>query len=276
MAEPDGTLAAGYRFLHELYQEVIYERIPPTRKARPHRQIAMRLEEAYGARATEHAAELAMHFVQARDSARALRFLAPAAASAMHLGGYREAIEHFSAAVAIAATHAALPNRGDSLVALHAGLGGAYLATEGYGSDAAVEAYTRALEAAEQGGDQEGLANVVYSLAALHQYRAEHEAAAALLRRVDPGRLSDDPSMRVPYHALLSCSCFHQGLFADSVDHAGKGLAVVDPRPADPRYAFMGEDAGNGCREWSALARWFLGYPDQALTGVLHLYERAA
>src|SRR5262249_15799261 len=45
---PDGTVAAHYRFLHALYQEVLYERIPVGRRQRLHQRIGVREEHAYG------------------------------------------------------------------------------------------------------------------------------------------------------------------------------------------------------------------------------------
>ena len=50
---PDGTVTARYGFRHALYQELLYERIPVSRRARWHLQIGMRFEEAFGPRAGE-------------------------------------------------------------------------------------------------------------------------------------------------------------------------------------------------------------------------------
>src|SRR5262247_96144 len=44
MAEwPDGTVAARYHFIHDLYHEVLYEQVPVNRRMRWHRQIGARL-----------------------------------------------------------------------------------------------------------------------------------------------------------------------------------------------------------------------------------------
>src|SRR4029077_20742295 len=59
---PDGTIAARYGFVHALYQEVLYEQLSATRRIRLHRQIGEQEEQAYGDRAREIAAELAVHF----------------------------------------------------------------------------------------------------------------------------------------------------------------------------------------------------------------------
>jgi predicted ATPase len=64
---PDGTIAARYGFTHDLYHEIVYERVAVSSRAQCHRRIGVRLEAGYGARAQEIAAELAEHFVRARS-----------------------------------------------------------------------------------------------------------------------------------------------------------------------------------------------------------------
>ena|SRR2546430_12560045 len=42
VAWPDGTVAAGYAFLHDLYRTILYDRIPPSRQRRWHLHIGVR------------------------------------------------------------------------------------------------------------------------------------------------------------------------------------------------------------------------------------------
>ena len=74
-AWPDGTVATRYGFLHALYREVLYERVPVGRRVRWHQQIGHRLEAGYEPQARELAAELAEHFVRGHDTVRAVRYL---------------------------------------------------------------------------------------------------------------------------------------------------------------------------------------------------------
>src|SRR5262249_9676772 len=80
---PDGTVAARYGFLHALYQEVLYERLPAGRRQRLHRQISEREEAAYGERAREIATELAVHFERGRDHRKAIQYLQHAGENAV-------------------------------------------------------------------------------------------------------------------------------------------------------------------------------------------------
>jgi predicted ATPase len=70
----DGTVTARYRFLHTLYQQVIYDLIPPVHRQQLHQQIGLRLEQGYGEWVVEIAAELARHFAEAQDYQRTVHY----------------------------------------------------------------------------------------------------------------------------------------------------------------------------------------------------------
>ena len=62
-ADPSGARVAGdtaathYRFVHELYHNVVYEQVPVARRVRMHQLVGLTLEAAWGARAAEEAQE---------------------------------------------------------------------------------------------------------------------------------------------------------------------------------------------------------------------------
>ncbi len=66
--------------------------ISATRRSRLHRQIGEREEQAYGDRAREIAAELAVHFERGRDTKRAIQYLQQAGENAQRRSAYQEAI----------------------------------------------------------------------------------------------------------------------------------------------------------------------------------------
>ena len=68
---PDGAAATRFRFVHDLYHNVVYEQVPVARRGRLHQLVGQRIEAAWGERAAEEAAGLAMHFEMARDWERA-------------------------------------------------------------------------------------------------------------------------------------------------------------------------------------------------------------
>jgi len=104
---PDGTMGGRYRFLHALYQNVLYERIAPGRRVRLHKQIGERREAAFGPRAGEIATELAVHFEHGRDVHRAIFYLERAGNNALQRSANAEAVRHLTSALTLLKT---LPN----------------------------------------------------------------------------------------------------------------------------------------------------------------------
>lgn len=64
---PGGGLSAQFRFIHALYREAVYRRVPAGRRSRLHRRIGEELEKANGAQADAHANQLARHFRDGGD-----------------------------------------------------------------------------------------------------------------------------------------------------------------------------------------------------------------
>jgi predicted ATPase len=90
-AWPDGTVVERYNFLHAWYQQVIYERLPAGRRAQFHCQIGAWEAAAYGERAREQAAKLAMHCDRGRAYSRAVPYQLQAAENALQRHAYHEA-----------------------------------------------------------------------------------------------------------------------------------------------------------------------------------------
>jgi predicted ATPase/DNA-binding winged helix-turn-helix (wHTH) protein len=88
---PDRSVAERYQFVHELYRQVLYDRLLPARRARFHRQIGERLAAIYGQRMEDVVPELAYHFEQAADWPRAIEYLRRAADIAARRYAHRQA-----------------------------------------------------------------------------------------------------------------------------------------------------------------------------------------
>src|SRR5262249_53810585 len=98
---PDGTEAERYGFLHGLYQNLWQERGSLGRRKQLHLRIGERQEAAYGDRAGEIAAALAMHFEEGRDYRRALLYRQQAAENAIRRYAHQEAITHLTKALEV-------------------------------------------------------------------------------------------------------------------------------------------------------------------------------
>jgi DNA-binding winged helix-turn-helix (wHTH) protein/tetratricopeptide (TPR) repeat protein len=96
---PDGTIAARYGFVHSLYQNVLYQRLPAARLAGLHLKLGERGEAAFGERGGEIAAELAMHFERGRDYPQAIKYLKLAVSVDLGRCANREAMDHLARAL---------------------------------------------------------------------------------------------------------------------------------------------------------------------------------
>lgn len=97
---PDGTQAELYSFRHDLYRELLYERLPATRRAQSHARVGHRLEAAWAGRLDAIASELAEHFGRGNEPARAIPHHQRAAAKALRRSAHQEAVSHLRRALA--------------------------------------------------------------------------------------------------------------------------------------------------------------------------------
>ena len=98
---PDGTYSGCYAFRHILYQNIIYQNLPPGHRAQTHKRLGRRLEQAYAGRTHEIAPALALHFEQGRDFPSALRYLGEAAENSTKRLGHAEAASYLTRALGI-------------------------------------------------------------------------------------------------------------------------------------------------------------------------------
>jgi DNA-binding CsgD family transcriptional regulator/tetratricopeptide (TPR) repeat protein len=90
------------RFSHVLIRDTLYEELPPTRRARLHRQVGEVLERVYAASIPGHLAELAHHFVLGApigDAAKGLSYARRAADHTLALFAYDNAAELYRRAL---------------------------------------------------------------------------------------------------------------------------------------------------------------------------------
>jgi DNA-binding winged helix-turn-helix (wHTH) protein/predicted ATPase len=264
-AWPDGTVATRYRFRHALYQDVVYERIPAARQARMHQRIGRREEAGYGEHCGEIAARLAMHFERGQELAKAVQYHHLAAQQAMQRSGYQEAIAHLSRGLKLLQQSPESTRGAELELSMQLALGSALKATKGFAASDAEQAYMRGLELCRRLGEPPQLFPVLYSLYELYEFRGAFQQARELgeqlLHLASHWR---EAALILGSHEILACTTFHLGAFTRVLEHTDRGLTLYDPQHHHTLTSLYGKDLGVACRYWSALALWFLGYPDQA------------
>ena len=99
---PGGNLTVVHKFVHVLYQEVLYEGLTAKRKIHFHDRIGRELESQYGDRSTQIAAELALHFDRARRPAVAASYYLRASENAVARFAHPQAVGYCDRAAALA------------------------------------------------------------------------------------------------------------------------------------------------------------------------------
>jgi predicted ATPase len=161
---PDGTISGRYGFLHALYQQVVYDRLPPGLCFQLHRRIGEREEAAYGARAAEHAAKLAMHFDHGRDYGRSTPYRRQAAENALRRHAYHEAMRHLNRGLEVLQTLPASREHVQHALELQILLGMVLSMTKGFAAPEAAHAYARARALCQQVGDTAHLIPALWGL----------------------------------------------------------------------------------------------------------------
>src|SRR5215510_5013850 len=263
---PDGTVTARYGFRHALYQALLYDRIPGSRRARWHHQIGMRLAGAFGPRAGEAAAELAVHFVHGRDHQRAIQYLQRAAETAVQRHAHREALGYLTRALDLLKTQLDTPERAQWELMLLLALGPVVIAAKGYAAADVERVYSRAWQLCQYLGETPQLFQVLVGLRKFYQVRAAYNTAHELGEQLLVMAQSlHDPALLLEGRFGVGISLYYLGDFVASREQCTQGLILYDTQQPRSRTAFFGQDTGVACYTFEALALWLLGYPDQAL-----------
>jgi predicted ATPase len=262
---PDGTMAGSYRFVHALYQQVLYHRLSAAQRVRLHQRIGARLEAGHGAQADDIAVELAMHFARGRDVRRAVQYLGQAGQRSMERSAYVEAIAHLTKGLEVLQTLPATPERTQQELTLYIALGAALIAIKGYAAPEVEQTYARARQLCHHLDDPQQRFSVLHGLRSYYQTRAEYQTARALAEQLlTLAQHTQDSAMLVAACRAVGTTLLMEAR-APALTHLTQGMVLYDPQQHHTTAFRYGEDNGVACFSRAAWTLWWLGYPDQGL-----------
>jgi DNA-binding winged helix-turn-helix (wHTH) protein len=270
---PDGTACAQYRFIHQMFHDVVYEQIPPARRARMHQLVGQAIEAAWGERSAEEAAGLAMHFEMGRDWARVARYLQQAAHAAGQQYAHREAAHYLSRALAaLDRLPAGARSAEQELAVLHQ-LGVNLQATRGFAAHEveAIHARAYALCRADDCADDVARTfSVRWSIWLFHKVRSDLRTAQSmcdeLLAMASAGGGGvGDSRLLLQAHQAMCVTHLCLGAPAVTRDHARRAADLYDPGLHAGNAGTFGLDPGVATAAFGAVALWLLGRADEAL-----------
>ncbi len=272
---PNGTLTTRYAFTHALYQDVLLQRVGAARRAKLHQSIGEWMEEASADRAGDVAAELAMHFEQARDYWRAANYLEQAAENAIVRCANREAAALASRGIALLRKLAQSSERDRQELNLQITLGIAQIAVFGYATPIAGQTFQYARELCRQFGDVPELFPVLWGL---WVYSVVREDLATALQDAEEllrhsARLRNSELLALA-HWTMEATLVNLGDFNGAREHFEKVLEFFDPRETSAAQRYW-HDPGVAGRCFGAWALCCLGYADKALQRIDEALARA-
>ena len=265
---PDGTQAEQYAFRHDLYRELLYDRLPATRRALNHVRVGRRLEAAWAGRLDAIASELAEHFDRGNEPVRAIPYHQRAAVRAMRRSANDEAIGHLRRALDAVGKVADESERAKIEVNLQVALGAVYMGMHGFGAPEVLEAYTRAEALCDRLGERADLFPALWGQWMFRWGRCDVAAAQELCARLLAlAEKSGSVDLKLQaYHAMWA-TAFGRGELAESRAHAERGVALYDTKQHQAMASSYGNHDTRCCaRNFSALCMALMGEEDGART----------
>ena len=261
---PDGTCTTRYEFRHALYQQVAVCDSGIAQRVMLHRRMGAWLERVCD-RVAALAPELAMHFDQGRDFARAVSYLHQAAETALQRHAPQEAQRALRRALELLPQLPDTPGRTQQELTLYLALGPALMATRGQAHPEVRQVYAHAHVLCQHVGD------ITERFSALHglwlwllvqgRFPTAQDVAAQCFRLAQQ---HPAPSSLLVAHRAMGSTLFYRGELLRAQPHLQQGKALSaapDVCPPGGHYFFH---PGVLCAMFRVLSLWLLGYPTQA------------
>jgi len=262
---PDGVLTLRYQFVHVLYQNALYASLTPGRKvtlsAALGRALALHHERQIGPAASR----IALLCEQGRDHGQAARMFCAAAQHAATLSAHTEAARLARRGLNALSHVSESPERAQLELELLVMAGVALIITEGYASEGAREAYTRARAICQQLGARRELFPVLWGLWGYHLSVGQGGVALEIAQELRALATDGRPADRVRAAWALGTTAIFAGRPGEGVALLDEGLRHYDRADDQVDRHLYGHDAGLTCRVFGAWARCILGRPDEAL-----------
>jgi class 3 adenylate cyclase/tetratricopeptide (TPR) repeat protein len=244
-----------YRFKHALTQEVAYNSVLTERRKLLHERTAAAIEALFSDRPDDHLAELAHHYSQSANLAKAAKYLSLAGRQAAGRAAHREALVYFADGLKLLEKLALGRERAELELPLQIGRGFSLRATNGFTAPEVEQTLVRARELCGQVNNMAQLFNVLVGLHTYYLYRRPGKSGALAkdLLSVAEG-LRESPKIAIGYLAMGE-TAMYLGDFRRSREYLERTIALAASDRPDQQNA----------RGYLAVTLWCLGYPEQSV-----------
>jgi DNA-binding winged helix-turn-helix (wHTH) protein/predicted ATPase len=263
---PDGTVTPRHRFIHILYRDVPYRLMPAMRRSQIHQRIGERGLAIYGNRSNEIASELAMHFEQSRDWARALHYLSQAAENATRKSAHHEAADLAQRGLVVLKLLPGTAERDQQEIALRMILIISLMAVKGFAWAGVEEVYAEGKDLFRLSKPSAQLFNVRYLLGLFYiiggKIKSALEISNELLQLAEGLK---DSTLAMEAHRAMGSSQLEMGRCTEAIEHFDRVSQLYASNRHLPYTLTIGHDCKVLCECCAGRALWALGFPDAGL-----------
>jgi class 3 adenylate cyclase/tetratricopeptide (TPR) repeat protein len=247
-----------YSFKHALTQEVAFGSLLNERRKLLHERVGAAIEALYSAKLDDHFGELARHYSQSRNKAKAIEYLQMAGQQAAQRSAYAEAVGLLTTGLELLKSVPDEPERQRRELEFQLYLARSLRWTKGIGSSENERALVRARELCEMLDNRTELFAILQGLESHHIIRLNLGTARGMTEQlVTLATEADDPAKLMVAHGAWAQVLMQLGEFAEARKHFEQASPYLDWRLNDTVSVFY-----PGLGGWTL---WALGYPDQAL-----------
>jgi DNA-binding winged helix-turn-helix (wHTH) protein/tetratricopeptide (TPR) repeat protein len=262
---PDNSVGQGYVFNHDVYRQVLYNRLPHARRQRLHLAAGLIIEEGYPQQVDEVSAELALHFELGHDPQRAIFHLRLAAERAQQRAAAAEAVAYLNRSLVQLATLPGSTENQKIELDLRLRLMRLLITAISY---TAVEQETnldRALELCEQLGDSSSEIQLLSQRCSALILQGDIEAADnAIIRTRKATNRTDNPVLRSHEPAVTAFVALAKGELETAETHFARALDLLDNADLREPSRLFGHDPAVVSFGFSAISAWMMGQPEEA------------
>lgn len=265
----NGMFLSSYRFCHFLVQKYLYNSMDEIERVYLHEEVGTVLKEIYAHQVESGVItpKLAYHFLEARNTEKAIYYLHQSGLRAMVMSAYQEAIVHLKKGLTVLAESQSPDLYAQLELLLTLDLSTALHHAKGSVDVEADRTALRALDLCEKVGNVSQLCKILATLSVYNYVKGENKLALGYTKRLlKLGEELQDSILVGVANWCLGIIYFVMGKYLLSRRHLEKSVLSYDSKEHYLPYVLLrGIDVGMSAMAYLACCLWALGYPDQAM-----------
>ncbi len=257
---------ARIEFSHELIRQVVLAQLSAARRRRLHLQVGEAIERLYSDSVEDHYAELAHHYEQTADTAKAVHYLCLAGYQALQRSAHVEAIALLSSGLERLKTLADFFERDRIELKLQLAIGSVTIALKGFSVPEVENAYSRAVTLCRRLDDRPNLIAAQSGLAVHHMLRSRLRKGLEIGKEVLAlTRETDSAERQATAFFHFAMPSFWLGDLEAAREYLEKAIALIEPMQGGEFGPVGTGGMLPGSLQYLAWTLWYMGYPDRGL-----------